>query len=201
MIRASISSRAIWIESLAIGLFSSSAFGQQNTSEKVANVSKQTADSFWQILSKFLNIELISIGDHSITLKNILIAIIFFIVGLIIAKYLTRQLRAVLLKRFHLAEGATATVQTIFFYFLLLCCLLFSLNIANIPLTIFTVVGGAVALGVGFGSQNVVRNFISGLILLIERPMQVGDWVEVEGIRLRTLRSHWLRFLFFKILC
>jgi small-conductance mechanosensitive channel len=48
----------------------------------------------------------------------------------------------------------------------------------HIPLTVFTMIGGAVALGVGFGSQNIVNNFISGLILHAERPVRVGDLIQ-----------------------
>ena len=58
---------------------------------------------------------------------------------------------------------------------------LVSLNLVNFPLTVFTIAGGAVAIGVGFGSQNVMNNFISGLILLFERPIREGDLVSVEG--------------------
>ena len=51
----------------------------------------------------------------------------------------------------------------------------------NIPLTAFALAGGALAVGIGFGSQNVVNNFISGLILLTERPIQIGDIIEIDG--------------------
>jgi small-conductance mechanosensitive channel len=60
---------------------------------------------------------------------------------------------------------------------------LVALRSVSIPLTAFTVLGGALAIGVGFGSQNIVNNFISGLILLAERPIKVGDMIEVEGQR------------------
>ena len=56
------------------------------------------------------------------------------------------------------------------------------MKMANIPLTVFTVIGGALAIGFGFGSQNVVNNFISGVILMVERPVKVGDFVDVDGV-------------------
>jgi small-conductance mechanosensitive channel len=56
------------------------------------------------------------------------------------------------------------------------------LEIVNVPLTVFAFLGGAVAIGVGFGSQNLINNFISGLILLVERPIRIGDLVNVDGI-------------------
>ncbi len=53
--------------------------------------------------------------------------------------------------------------------------------IAGIPITIFTVLGGAVAIGIGFGAQNLFNNLISGLILMVERPIRIGDIVELAG--------------------
>jgi small-conductance mechanosensitive channel len=58
---------------------------------------------------------------------------------------------------------------------------LFVFNMVRIPLTFFTFIGGALAIGVGFGSQNIVNNFLSGLILMVERPVKIGDVVDVEG--------------------
>jgi small-conductance mechanosensitive channel len=51
-----------------------------------------------------------------------------------------------------------------------------------VPLTVFAFLGGALAIGVGFGSQNILNNFISGLIILAERPIRVGDLVEIDGL-------------------
>jgi len=59
----------------------------------------------------------------------------------------------------------------------------FALVRVHIPLTVFTFFGGALAIGVGFGAQNIINNFISGLILLVERPIKLGDIVDVEGVR------------------
>ena len=52
----------------------------------------------------------------------------------------------------------------------------------HVPLTVFAFMGGAIAIGVGFGSQTLANNFISGLILLVERTIRVGDLVNVDGI-------------------
>lgn len=59
---------------------------------------------------------------------------------------------------------------------------LFTLNVARIPLTVFAFFGGALAIGVGFGTQTIIRNFISGLIMLAERRIQIGDIIEVDGV-------------------
>ena len=72
-----------------------------------------------------------------------------------------------------------------------------SLVWVKIPLTIFAFLGGAFAIGVGFGTQNLLKNVISGILLLIERPLRVGDLIEVENVRGRVttigLRSSTVR--------
>ena len=80
-----------------------------------------------------------------------------------------------------MTQGATAAIQALTFYLLLIGFALAALRIANVPLTVFTVLGGALAIGVGFGSQNVMNNFISGLIILTEQPIRVGDLIQVES--------------------
>ncbi|MBU2571788.1 MAG: mechanosensitive ion channel [Gammaproteobacteria bacterium] len=68
------------------------------------------------------------------------------------------------------------------------CChrhLRFSLVRVHVPLTVFTFFGGALAIGAGFGAQNIISNFISGLILSVERPIKLGDIVDVEGVRVK----------------
>jgi len=57
-----------------------------------------------------------------------------------------------------------------------------TLNLAHIPFTVFAFLGGALAIGVGFGMQTIIKNFISGMLVLMERQVQVGDIVEVENI-------------------
>jgi len=86
-----------------------------------------------------------------------------------------------LIERFKLDEASAVVFQQIVYYLLLVLLVLFVLNFAEIPLTFFAVVGGAVAIGVGFGSQTIVNNFLSGLILMMERPIRIGDIVEVEN--------------------
>jgi small-conductance mechanosensitive channel len=53
--------------------------------------------------------------------------------------------------------------------------------VVNIPLTLFTFLGGAIAIGIGFGAQNLINNFISGFIVMGEQPIKIGDLIEIEG--------------------
>lgn len=60
--------------------------------------------------------------------------------------------------------------------------LLLTLNIVRIPITVFAFLGGALVIGVGFGTQTIIRNFVSGMIVLMERRVQIGDTIELDGV-------------------
>ena len=84
-------------------------------------------------------------------------------------------------RRSQLDAGIIDAGQKLFYYTFAALFILYALHIIQVPLTAFTVIGGALALGFGFGSQNIVSNFISGIILLVERPVKTGDFIEIES--------------------
>ncbi len=127
------------------------------------------------------NTELTSVDDRPITIGKIATALVLLVLGLTVSRRLSAFIGRALTRRASFGPGAAAAFQSLIFYALLLGFLLLALDTASIPLTVFTFVGGALAIGIGFGSQNIVNNFISGLILLVERPIKVGDLVQVEG--------------------
>jgi small-conductance mechanosensitive channel len=86
------------------------------------------------------------------------------------------------LKESGLSPGAKETIITISVYIIWSMGILFSLSVFGLNTTSLTVAFGALSIGLGFGMQNIANNFVSGLILLFERPIQVGDVVEVGGI-------------------
>jgi small-conductance mechanosensitive channel len=101
--------------------------------------------------------------------------------GYIAAGMISRWIGKRLLSRLGLNQTASAPLQKISYYVLLATFGMLTLNILNVPITAFSFAGGALAVGVGFGSQNIVNNFISGLILIAERPIRVGDVIEIDG--------------------
>ena len=121
-----------------------------------------------------------SIGETQIFLHQIFLALIVFILGLVVSKLLSRRVGKKVLPRMKVQEGPASAIQTILYYILLIITAIIALQIAQVPLTVFTIFGGALALGIGFGSQNIMNNFISGLILMLERPIQVHDFVTVN---------------------
>ena len=136
--------------------------------------------------------EIFSVDDNPITLGNSVVVLLMIVLGYGLAKWLSRFLAGLLVRRFSVSSGAAHAFQSFVFYLLTISFVLWGLDIVGIPLTVFTLLGGVVAIGLGFGSQNIVNNFISGLILLIERPIKIGDLIDVDGL-LGTVESIGLR--------
>lgn len=127
------------------------------------------------------NYPLIQLSGQAVTVGNILLAVFLLALGFFVSKLLSQVLAQTLGRRLHVDPGARDAIRTLSFYLIFVSFAFTSLNLVQFPLTIFTIAGGAVAIGVGFGSQNLMNNFISGLILHLERPIRIGDLVSVEG--------------------
>ncbi len=117
-----------------------------------------------------------------VTLGDVLSFLLVLLVGYILANALTQILREALLSSSRMQRGLPHAISTILYYLMLIVVFMAALVEAGIELNKFTVVSGALGLGVGFGLQNTVNNFVSGLMLLFERPVRVGDTIEVAGI-------------------
>lgn len=135
-----------------------------------------------QLIQTCWNYEITAVEDRPITVGKIVWGTILLLAGIYSARLFSRLLGTRLLPRFGMNPGATVAFQSIAFYLMATCFGFVALEIINVPLTVFAFMGGAIAIGVGFGSQNVLNNFISGLIMLAERPIRVGDLVEVGGL-------------------
>ncbi|RMH54826.1 MAG: mechanosensitive ion channel protein [Candidatus Hydrogenedentota bacterium] len=140
----------------------------------------------WETLGIFADIwnyEVLVFQSGSLTVGKILLSLLLVVLGIAFARRISRFLVSRIAQRVRLDRGGAETVQTFLFYALLILLFLVLLQVLQVPLTLFTLFGSAVALGVGFGTQNIINNFISGLILMIERPIKIGDVVEIENVR------------------
>ena len=161
----------------------------------LAATAKDRLHDVWNAITSVWNSELTRFGDTPLTIGKVVKALGLFLIGVVLSRALSRFLGRQVLRRLDIDASASATIQSMFYYMLLLFFTLFALNVVRVPLTAFTVLGGAVALGIGFGSQNIINNFISGLILHAERPVKVGDLIQlgelygnVEHIGARSTR-------------
>ena len=140
-----------------------------------------------------------SIGQVSMSLGTIMV----FVLSVWLAVYFSRVIRFFLdedvLPRLSLPRGVPAAISTGTHYLIIASALLFGTAAAGLDLTKLAIVVGALSVGIGFGLQNIVNNFVSGIILLLERPIQIGDHVQVGqlmgrvnsiGIRASTVRTY-----------
>ena len=159
---------------------------------------KTLALGAWHQAEAVWDLELADLDGRSITVGKIIKAVSVFISGWMCARLLAALFANRILNRFRLSKDGTAAFRTLVFYVLLAMVTIFALKIVNVPLTAFTILGGALAIGVGFGSQALINNFIGGLIMLAERPVRLGERilfgnfegvVEDVGFRCTKLRS------------
>jgi small-conductance mechanosensitive channel len=135
----------------------------------------------WNKMQQNWEFELWVIDEKSVTIKKVVTALFILIIGMVLVGWIARYFIRHLLSRTRLDESATAAIERILYYLALLLLMLFVLRKVNIPLTAFTFLGGALVIGVGFGTQKLLNNFISGFVLMIERPVKIGDMIEIEN--------------------
>lgn len=129
------------------------------------------------------NQPLLHLGEGTpLTVGHVLIAIAVFVLGLIASAWLSRMI-ARRLKKTSMAPDNAAVLQKLTFFIFLAIVLLITLSLLRVPVTALTFVSGALAVGVGFGAQNIFNNFISGWILMSERPVRIGDFIEIAESR------------------
>jgi potassium efflux system protein len=109
-------------------------------------------------------------------------ALLVFVLGYWIVSRIMRRIERLLVVRFGVEPAPARTVRRWALALAGFMLIALTLNLARIPLTVFAFLGGALAIGVGFGTQTIIKNFISGLILLAERQVKVGDTVEIDGM-------------------
>ncbi len=131
---------------------------------------------------KIWNYEIWVIDNRAVTVRKLVVALFILIIGIFAAKIVIRILSRRLIRYARMKETTASFIQKVFTYFAYLLVLLFALRMVNIPLAAFAFLGGAIAIGLGFGAQNLINNFISGFIIMGERPISIGDLIEVEGI-------------------
>lgn len=129
-----------------------------------------------------LNYNLFALGNAKITPLSLIYLVCVAILLIYLSGKLKKLLITRLLKRTMMDTGAQDAVGTIARYIVLVIGFLIIIQSVGIDLTTLNVLAGAVGVGVGFGLQNIASNFISGLIILLERPIKVGDRVEVDDV-------------------
>lgn len=130
---------------------------------------------------------------RSVTVGKTIGAMAILIIGFMLISGLIRRTLALAVNKANLGASKSVVLGRWLTLAAGFSLILTAFNIVEIPLSAFAFFGGALAIGVGFGTQNLVKNLISGVMLLIEKPIRIGDLVEIDGI-LGTVTSIGIRF-------
>ncbi|MCU0371916.1 MAG: mechanosensitive ion channel [Ignavibacteria bacterium] len=130
---------------------------------------------------KYLEHPLFKIGEQTITLVSVIIFVIVLLTVIIFSRILKRLLVKKIFPRYEISPGNSKSLSRIISYFVVLLGFLVALNTAGINVSMLFAGGAAVMIGIGFGLQNIANNFISGIIILFERPIKEGDFIEFGG--------------------
>lgn len=150
--------------------------------EKIWDFKKGKVADFLEFFNELMSIKLFSIGESSLTI-GLLLTLIFSVVALfVLSEWARRLLVNRVLKRYKIERGTRQSVGTIVKYVIVIAGLFSILQTNGIDLSAFGILAGALGVGIGFGLQNITNNFISGLIILFEQPIKIGDRIEVGEI-------------------
>lgn len=149
----------------------------------------------WDLIQTIWLQPLLTSADGTALTVGQLVLVALLLVAGVLGGRVVQRLVSRRLKKASMQPDAALAIERILFYAIVVIVLMTALSLLHIPLTAFAFVSGAVAIGVGFGAQNIVNNFISGWILMSERPVRIGDIVEigeaygvVENIGTRSTR-------------
>jgi small-conductance mechanosensitive channel len=133
-------------------------------------------------LSRILSFKLFELKQTPVTVLSLLMFIVMIVAFYLISKLLNRIILHRILERFGLDKSIQYTLTRIMHYLIMITGVVVAFQFVGIDLAGLTVIFGLLSVGIGFGLQNITSNFISGLILLFERPIKVGDRVTVGDI-------------------
>ena len=119
---------------------------------------------------------------HGVTLGRLFLALVVFLLGFRLAQWVARRFQMMLVLRFDIQEAQSNVLRRWVLMGLTSLLLVMVLSWASIPLTAFAFLGGALAIGVGIGTQTILKNLVSGVMILVEHKIKVGDIVEVDTI-------------------
>lgn len=137
--------------------------------------------SKWEQVRTVLFYPLVTIGETAITLISIFKVLVLLLIGVRLLKVIRRKTANVLAERTAMTPGAVNSMTTLVYYAALVVGILIILSTIGFNVSQLGIIFGALSVGLGFGLQTIANNFISGIILLTEQTIQVGDYVELQA--------------------
>lgn len=136
-----------------------------------------------QILVKILNYKILMISNNPITASNILISSSLAMIGFKLLPLLENRIAALYIKAIPEDRTTRYILEKMTKYLLVWIFILIILDFANIPIKTFTFITGAFGLGIGFGTKDIIYNFCSGIIIIITKPIKLGDFIDIGEYR------------------
>jgi len=130
----------------------------------------------------FLSSTVFTIAEQPVTLGGLLLIPFIIYIGLLLTKWMVKLITKRLTTN-KTDPNIIHLLQRVFYVIAIAILLITTLDLINVPITAFAFLSGAIAIGFGFGAQNIINNFISGWILMWERPIKIGDFLEVENAK------------------
>ncbi len=161
---------------IIFNFFEKSRFGNtQLILNKTSQEMKLAILKTWSIL----NHPLFSIEKKDISLINFLIFIFLLILGSIVGKYYKKSVLS-LKGKYDITNSNITLITNMGYYLILIISFLLALKSMGLDLSSFTLIAGALSVGIGFGLQNIVSNFVSGIILMFEKSIKIGDYIQID---------------------
>ncbi|MBC6415299.1 MAG: mechanosensitive ion channel [Bdellovibrionales bacterium] len=150
--------------------------------EKFFEKIREIFDILWMQIPTFWNYTLFFIDENPITAGDLIFGVGFLIFGYMGIRYFIYEIDKRILSRLNIDIPHRYTIKIFLFYILIVILFLITLYFINVPLTVFTFIGGALALGIGFGAKNIMNNLLCGIVIVSEHPIRVGDLIEVDNL-------------------
>ncbi len=181
-----------WLVTAAVGVcWLAVLYSLSGLYEPVAVFRAQVADAifmFWASVVSVVTRPLFQLGDQEVSVRFVTVLVALLAVVAVGSGFVRNFIRRQFLSRTSLDRGLQESIATAAGYLVMTIGYLIALEMVGLDLSTLAVIAGALSIGIGFGLQNVANNFVSGLILLVERPIKVGDRIEVEGINGRVMQ-------------
>jgi small-conductance mechanosensitive channel len=142
----------------------------------------ETLARWWTDTKNVINYPLIDLGDNHLTLNSIVKLLLVMTLVVVVERFFRRFLRQRVLARTHLETDLQFAVSRFAGYCFILVGFFFAFKVVHLDLSSLAVIVGGLGIGIGFGLQNIISNFVSGLIILAERSIAIGHRIEVGGV-------------------
>jgi len=141
--------------------------------------SKDEVKIFFSKISSILHYPLFKISERTITPLDFLIMIFILIIGWFIGKYYKKIIYS-LREKYDISYSTATLLANMGYYFILTLTFLIALRSVGLNLSSLAMIAGALSVGIGFGLQNIVSNFVSGIIMMFEKSIKVGDYIQID---------------------